>query len=87
MKKLDQTNADPHFFVMDNASIHTSPVVKELLKNSSHHMCLLPSYPPLFNPIEECFSKLKTLVKRKPGLRGSKKLIEHIRHNTHEISE
>lgn len=87
MKKLDDTNAGPHFFVMDNASIHKSPVVKELFKNSNHQMCLLPPYSPFLNPIEECFSKLKTLVKRKPNLRGSEKLIEHIRQSTYEISQ
>ncbi|CEP13035.1 hypothetical protein [Parasitella parasitica] len=62
IKKLDETNTGPHFFVMDNATIHRAPVVKELFKNSQHQMCLLPPYSPFLNPIEECFSKLKTLV-------------------------
>ncbi|KAG2213201.1 hypothetical protein INT47_011350 [Mucor saturninus] len=87
MKKLDDTNAGPHFFVMDNASIHKTPAVKELLKNSNHQMCLLPPYSPFLNPIEECFSKLKTLVKRKPNLKGKEELVEHIRQTIHQISE
>ncbi|CEP07258.1 hypothetical protein [Parasitella parasitica] len=87
MKKLDDTNAAPHFFVMDNASIHKAPAVKELFKNSNHHMCLLPPYSPFLNPIEECFSKMKTLVKRKPHLKGSKNLIEHIKQSTFEVTQ
>ncbi|CEP13710.1 hypothetical protein [Parasitella parasitica] len=49
----------------------SAPAVKELFKNSNHHMCLLPPYSPFLSPIEECFSKMKTLVKRKPHLKGS----------------
>ncbi|GAN09142.1 hypothetical protein MAM1_0246c08664 [Mucor ambiguus] len=79
MKKLNDTNAEPHFFVMDNASVHKALTAKELFKDSDHRTCLLPSYSPLPNPIEECFSKLKTLVTRKPKLRGDKALIEHTR--------
>ncbi|CEP09528.1 hypothetical protein, partial, partial [Parasitella parasitica] len=87
MKKLDDTNAGPHFFVMDNASIHKTPAVKDLFKNSNHKMCLLPPYSPFLNPIEECFSKLKGLVKRNPHLRGQRKLIEHIQKSTYEITQ
>ncbi|CEP10018.1 hypothetical protein [Parasitella parasitica] len=86
MKKLDEINAGPHFFVMDNATIHRAPVVKELFKNSQHQMCLLPPYSPFLNPIEECFSKLKTLVRRNPGMKGVDVLIQHIKDSTDEIS-
>lgn len=62
-------------------------MAKELFKHSNHSMCLLPPYSPFLSPIEECFSKLKTLVKRKPGLKGSAQLIEHIKQSTYEVSE
>lgn len=34
IKRLDDTGAGSYFFVMDNTSIHKTPVVKELSKNS-----------------------------------------------------
>ncbi|ORE00702.1 hypothetical protein BCV72DRAFT_326469 [Rhizopus microsporus var. microsporus] len=87
MKKLDQTNAGAHFFVMDNASIYKTPEVRYLFKYSNHHMCLLPPYSTFLDPIEERFSKLKSLVRRKPHLRDTRKLIEHIQESTYKICE
>lgn len=84
-KTLDDTNAPPQFFVMDNASIHKAKEVKALFEGSRHRIALLPPYSPFLNPVEECFSKLKTLVKRKPGLTPSQ-LREHIRESTNEIT-
>lgn len=85
MEKLDSTNTGPHFFVMDNASFHKADVVKDLFKNSQHEMCLIPPYSPFLNPVEECFSKLKNLVKRKPGLTQNQ-LMDHIMTSTNEIT-
>lgn len=44
----------------------------------------LPAYSPFLNPVEECFSKLKGLVKRKLGVK-TKELIEHIGECSKEI--
>jgi transposase len=65
MKKLDDTGAGSHFFVMDSAAIRKTSGLKELFKISNHQRRLLPPYSPFLTPIEEYFSKLKTLVKRK----------------------
>lgn len=65
---LDRTNAPAQYFIMDNASIHRSPEVKKVLENTRHKQLFIPPYSPFLNAIEECFSKVKTLVKRKPGL-------------------
>lgn len=71
---------------MDNASIHKASEVRELFRNSRHEMALLPPYSPFLNPVEECFSKLKNLVKRKPGL-SPLELCEHIKASTNEITQ
>ncbi|CEP15855.1 hypothetical protein [Parasitella parasitica] len=85
MASLDKNNAAPHNFVMDNARIHTAPIVKDLFQNSRHKLHLLPPYSPFLNAIEECFSKLKTLVKRKPGLTGEA-FLKHISECSNEIA-
>ncbi|CEP12534.1 hypothetical protein [Parasitella parasitica] len=85
MASLYENNAAPHNFVMDNARIQTAPVVKDLFQNSRHKLHLLLPYSPFPNPIEECFSKLKTSVKRKPELTGDAYL-KHISECSKEIA-
>ena len=49
--------------VMDNLSAHHAPRVGELLEAAGACLLYLPAYSPDFNPIEQCFSKLKTLLR------------------------
>ncbi|KAF9991510.1 hypothetical protein BGZ80_009079, partial [Entomortierella chlamydospora] len=49
---------------MDNASIHKSPQVRELIEEACHFCKYLPPYSPFLNPIEECWSKIKSTFKR-----------------------
>jgi len=83
--QLDGSNAGPCYFIMDNAPIHKAGVVKELFTNSVHQLLYLPGYSPFLNPVEECFSKLKTLVKRKPGITQNE-LLDHIRDAANRIT-
>ncbi|KAL7309335.1 hypothetical protein PS15m_012261 [Mucor circinelloides] len=85
MEALDGNNSATPYFVMDNASIHRSAPVRELFSSSRHKLHLLPPYSPFLNPVEECFSKLKTLVKRKPGL-ASDAFLKHISESSHQIA-
>ncbi|KAI9467874.1 MAG: hypothetical protein EXX96DRAFT_565050 [Benjaminiella poitrasii] len=48
-------------------------------------MCLIPSYSPFLNPVYECFPKLKTHIRRKPGL-NTDELREHVKGCTYEHS-
>ena len=50
--------------LMDNLSVHTSGWVRELLEERGCQLWLLPSYSPDLNPIEEAFSKVKTLLRK-----------------------
>ncbi len=49
---------------MDNLSVHKSGWVRELVEGRGCQLWLLPSYSPDMNPIEEAFSKVKTLLRK-----------------------
>ena len=49
--------------VMDNASIHHVQEVVELVEGLGVLVYFLPPYSPDYNPIEELFSKLKSVLK------------------------
>jgi len=59
--------------VMDNLSSHKVAGVKEAIASVGAKVVYLPPYSPDFNPIENVFSKLKTLV-RKSKLRKREEL-------------
>jgi transposase len=61
--------------VMDNLSVHKIKRVRELIEESGCSLMFLPSYSPDFNPIEEAFSKVKTLL-RKAKARSFEALVE-----------
>lgn len=45
--------------VMDNLSAHKVPRVRELIEATGAQLLYLPPYSPDFNPIEQCWSKVK----------------------------
>ena len=47
---------------MDNLSAHKGARVKELIEGAGCELLYLPPYSPDLNPIEECFSKIKSLL-------------------------
>jgi transposase len=61
--------------VMDNLQVHKMRKVRELIEGRGCHLVFLPSYSPDFNPIEEAFSKVKTLL-RKAKARSFEALVE-----------
>ena len=50
--------------VMDNLQVHKMKRVRELIEGRGCQLVFLPSYSPDFNPIEEAFSKAKTLLRK-----------------------
>jgi transposase len=50
--------------VMDNLSAHKGERVRELIEGQGCELVYLPSYSPDFNPIEEAFSKIKSLIRK-----------------------
>ena len=50
--------------IMDNLSSHKGPRVRKLIEAASASLLYLPPYSPDFNPIENAFAKLKTLLRK-----------------------
>ena len=51
--------------VMDNLSSHKGPKVRALIEAAGAELLFLPPYSPDFNPIENAFAKLKSLLRAK----------------------
>ena len=51
--------------VLDGLGAHRTEKVRELVRAKGADLLFLPSYSPDLNPIEEAFSKIKTLLVRK----------------------
>lgn len=49
--------------VMDNLAVHKSPAVQQLVKAVGAEVRFLPAYSPDLNPIEEMWSKIKSLLR------------------------
>ena len=50
--------------VMDNLSSHKKPAIRRALRAVGAKLFYLPPYSPDLNPIEQAFSKLKTLLRK-----------------------
>jgi putative transposase len=60
---------------MDNLSSHKDPAIRGVIRSVGAKLFYLPPYNPDLNPIEQAFSKLKTLL-RKENAR-SREAVEH----------
>ncbi|HZC18776.1 MAG TPA: transposase, partial [Rubrobacteraceae bacterium] len=72
--------------VMDNLSVHKSDRVRETIEGAGTELLYLPPYSPDFNPIEEAFSKIKSLL-RKAGARVREALVGAIGEALSEVTE
>lgn len=61
---LPQLEGTGWVIVMDNASIHRSQRLHQVIGNAGHYLEKLPPYSPDYNPIEESFATLKAWIKR-----------------------
>ena len=68
-KCLVPTLSQGDIVVMDNLPAHKGARVEQLIKSAGAELRYLPPYSPDLNPIEQAFSKLKTLL-RKENARG-----------------
>lgn len=62
--------------VMDNLSAHKGSRIRKLLEERSCELLYLPPYSPDLNPIEEAFSKIKGILRRKAQSRSREAMIE-----------
>jgi len=49
--------------LMDNLGAHKAPAVREAIEGAGCRLRFLPPYSPDLNPIEMCWSKIKTLLR------------------------
>src|SRR6516225_11745363 len=49
---------------MDNASVHMAEGVEEAIEAEGAILFYLPAYSPDFNPIEQLFAKLKSMLRK-----------------------
>ena len=63
--------------VMDNLQAHKSARIKQVIEAKGCQLLFLPGYSPDLSPIEEAFSKLKTVLRR-TGARTKEALEEAI---------
>ena len=72
--------------VMDNLSAHKHSRVRALIEQAGAELLYLPPYSPDLNPIEEAFSKIKSLL-RKSGARVREVLVEAIGAALSEVTQ
>ncbi len=72
--------------IMDNCSIHKGKNIRFLIEEAGAKLLDLPTYSPDFNPIENCWSKLKSIL-RKIGARTYPDLAKAIEYAFSQISE
>lgn len=72
--------------VMDNCSIHKGEEIRELIEGAGAKLVYLPPYSPDFSPIENFWSKVKSVLKTL-GSRTCQGLLEAIEEAFKEISE
>jgi transposase len=53
-----------HIVMMDNLSSHKNKAVRHAIRSLGGKLIYLPPYSPDLNPIEQAFSKLKTLLRK-----------------------
>ena len=74
---LVPTLAAGDIVIMDNLGSHKGQAVRQLIRAAGAKLFFLPRYSPDLNPIEQAFSKLKTLL-RKADARSIEATWKHI---------
>lgn len=62
--KSQETGIADFVIIMDNASIHKSKLLLELIESYGFKLLFLPAYSPDFNPIEHVWWQLKLTLMR-----------------------
>lgn len=72
--------------LMDNCSIHKGPEVERLIQAAGAKLIYLPPYSPDFSPIENAWSKLKSIL-RTLGARTYPDLLEALEEAFNQITK
>lgn len=71
--------------VMDNCSIHKGEQIEALIQSAGASLIYLPPYSPDFSPIENCWSKIKSIL-RSIGARNYPDLAKAIEKAFNQVS-
>lgn len=71
--------------IMDNCSIHKGKEIERLIEQAGARLIYLPPYSPEFSPIENCWSKIKAIL-RKIGARTYPDLAKALEQAYSEVS-
>jgi transposase len=74
------------YVIMDNCSIHKGKDIEKLITDAGATLIYLPPYSPDFSPIENCWSKIKTIL-RSIGARTYPDLAKAIEEAFTQVSE
>jgi transposase len=70
---------------MDNCSIHLGEEIEAWIKDAGANLIYLPPYSPDFSPIENCWSKIKSIL-RSIGVRNYPDLAKAIKETFAQVS-
>lgn len=73
------------YVVMDNCSVHKGKEIESLIEMAGAKLIYLPPYSPDFSPIENCWSKIKSIL-RSIGARNYPSLAEAIETAFNKVS-
>lgn len=71
--------------IMDNCSIHKTKEIEALIQAAGANLIYLPPYSPDFSPIENCWSKIKSVL-RSIGARNYPDLAKAIEEAFNQVS-
>jgi transposase len=72
--------------VLDNCSIHLNQEIRRRIEKAGARLIYLPPYSPDFSPIENCWSKVKAIL-RGIGARSYPDLVEAIESAFNQVSD
>ncbi|KAG2201908.1 hypothetical protein INT46_001567 [Mucor plumbeus] len=70
MDVLGKNEMEGFFIVMNNCRVHNSKFVVDAIEKRGYKPLFMPSYSPFLSPIGECWSKVKSGIKRNPLKKG-----------------
>ena len=76
-----------HYILLDNARIHHAKIIKEYIDTTNCELLFNVPYSPEYNPIEQVFSKFKSIIRKKSNNTVKKSLFKNIKSAFNKINK